>query len=173
MISIFTDTADFDIQQSWSLISSSISFLQGHTPGLRCFHFFLSTFSHDRITSTKDLQFLFRIFEKSSARYMALTVNGYGDDFTKPFLHISVSLSKLFNGNSFLHFLLSPCSAVVTTTICFHPNIVLSNCSACVTVFRNNNWMKSTRKSVILTTGGPNVVCDLHTWRYCVTFWAI
>ena len=22
-------------------------------------------------------------------------------------------------------------------------------------------------------TGGPDVVCDLHTWQYCVTFWTI
>ena len=22
-------------------------------------------------------------------------------------------------------------------------------------------------------TGGPDVVCDLHTWQYCATFWAI
>ena len=28
-------------------------------------------------------------------------------------------------------------------------------------------------ETVWVTTGGPDVVCDLHTWQYCVTFWAI
>ena len=118
------------------------------------------TFSHDKTLSTKDLTFLFRIFEKSTA----LTGS----------LRIAVELTLLQGFFVFLQFLCQLClfvyalaircrtsyfrltlislfSAVATTPVCFRPNVLRSNWSALVKIFLNNNWMKATRKCFILT----------------------
>ena len=37
----------------------------------------------------------------------------------------------------------------------------------------NHRYLYMWGYCIVFITGGPDVVCDLHTWQHCVTFWAI
>ena len=58
-----------------------------------------------------------------------------------------------------------------TSSRCFSPNIYIAWLSlACMAGFWKGGKGERQVHEACEGTGGPDVVCDLHTWQYCVTF---
>ena len=112
--------------------------------------------------------FLIRILKVNGMIHDIQTENGYisrlesTDQFFSYFSTgcVSISCHRLFNVSFSCHStspsrltLFSPYSVLVpaTTWICLGPRIFLSSCSTCANVFLDNNWIKATRKYLILT----------------------
>ena len=121
-------------------LALSLSYKVIHTFG-RCRCFVFPTFSHQVIIFTKDLEFLFRIFEKLTTCSTAWTVNGCGVDLIifLPTMSLCPNYSMSPARPCSISFsqptLFSPCPAVATTPICLPPNVILSSCSASVILF--------------------------------------
>ena len=156
MISIFTDTDDFDIQPKVDLWLLVLSLSYKVIPlGWDVFNFFSYVFAwqdklHKRSTIfIQDFWKVFGLFHGLNCAGMAVEstlLHRFVIFLFRVCLFVQVIQWQFLS--SFPVFSLFSGSY---NSNCFHHNIVLSNCSACVTVFLNNNWMKATRKCLIST----------------------